>query len=235
MTRTRAIVAWLVAGHLLVGGLYWLLLQVPESNAWTLVASLLIALAALVMTGVVEETAILAWTASEPMGVALKTAVLRAWLVLLPLAVFGCLWWLTGTAQDWLTRHAGQIDAWMIAKLGWTKTAGLHTSMAWVIAFVRYGIGTSLAVALLASLSRQGLRGATSSWLRHGLAWKPLVIISAVLFAGVWIPWQAVYWRPASLPPTWVQPAFAAVKLGVLYLVGNLAWAVVLRTASRQF
>jgi hypothetical protein len=235
MTRTRAIVAWLVAGHLLVGGLYWLLLQVPESNAWTLVASLLIALAALVMTGVVEETAILAWTASEPMGVALKTAVLRAWLVLLPLAVFGCLWWLTGTAQDWLTRHAGQIDAWIIAKLGWTKTAGLHTAIAWVVVFVRYGIGTSLAVALLASLSRQGLRGATSSWLRHGLAWKPLVIISAVLFAGVWIPWQAVYWRPASLPPTWVQPAFAAVKLGVLYLVGNLAWAVVLRAASRQF
>jgi hypothetical protein len=32
-----------------------------------------------------------------------------------------------------------------------------------------------------------------------------------------------------------VQPAFAAVKLGVLYLVGNLAWAVVLRAASRQF
>jgi hypothetical protein len=128
----------------------------------------------------------------------------------------------------------GQIDAWIIAKLGWTKTAGLHTSMAWMIAFVRYGIGTSLAVALLASLSSQGLRGATSSWLRRGLAWKPLLIIAAVLFAGVWLPWQAAYWRPASLPPTWVQPAFAAAKLGVLFLVGNLAWAVVLRTASRQ-
>jgi hypothetical protein len=50
------------------------------------------------------------------------------------------------------------------------------------------------AVALLASPSRQGLRGATSSWLRRGLAWKPPVIIAAVLFAGVWIPWQAVYW-----------------------------------------
>jgi len=234
MTRTRAIVAWLVAGHLLVGGLYWLLLQVPESNAWMLASSLLIVLAALVMTGVIEVTAILAWTASEPMGVALKTALLRAWLVALPLAVFGCVWWLTGTAQDWLTRHAGEIDAWIIAKLGWTKTGGLHISLAWALAFFRYGVATSLAVALLASLAKQGLRGATSSWLRRGLAWKPLVIISAVLLGGVWLPWQAVYWRPASLPPTWVQPAFASVKLFVLYVVGNLAWAVVLRTASRQ-
>jgi hypothetical protein len=234
MTRARAIVAWLAAGHILVGGLYWLLLQVPESNAWMLVASLLIVLAALVMTGVIEATAILAWTASEPMGVALKTALLRAWLVVLPLAVFGCVWWLTGTAQDWLTRHAGEIDAWIIAKAGWTKTAGLHTSLAWALAFVRYGVGTSLAVALLGSVSRQGLHGVTSPWPRHGLAWKPLAIVAAVLFVGVWLPWQAVYWRPASLPPTWVQPAFAAVKLGVLYVVGNLAWAVVLRTASRQ-
>jgi len=234
MTRTGAIVAWLVAGHLLVGGLYWLLLQVPESNAWMLASSLFIVLAALVMTGVVEETAILASASNEPMGMALQTALRRAWLVVLPLAVFGCVWWLTGTAQDWLTRHAGEIDAWIIAKIGWTKTSGLHTSLAWVIAFVRYGIGTSMALALLASVARQGLRGVTSPWSRRGLAWKPLAIIAMVLFVGVWLPWQAVYWRPASLPPTWVQPAFAAVKLGVIYLVGNLAWAVVLRTASRR-
>jgi hypothetical protein len=234
MTRTGAIVSWLAAGHLLVGGLYWLLLQVPESNAWMLASSLLIVLAAVAIAGVVEETAILASASNEPMGLALKTALRRAWLVVLPLAVFGCVWWLTGTAQDWLTRHAGQIDAWIIAKAGWTKTAGLHTSLAWVTAFIRYGIGTSLAVALLASLAKQGLRGATSSWLRGGLAWTRLVIIAAVLFVGVWLPWQAAYWRPASLPPTWVQPVFASVKLFVLYVVGNLAWAVVLRTASRQ-
>jgi hypothetical protein len=234
MTRTGAVVAWLVAGHTLVGGLYWLLLQVPESNAWMLASSLFIVLAALVMTGVVDETAILAWTSNEPMVLALRTALPRAWLVVLPLAVFGCVWWLTGTAQDWLARHAGEIDAWIIAELGWTKTATLHTSLAWVLAFVRYGAGTSLAVALLASVARRGLHGVTSPWLRHGLTWKPLAIIAAVLFVGVWLPWQAVYWRPASLPPTWVQPAFAAVKLGVIYLVGNLAWAVVLRTASRQ-
>ena len=233
-TRTRAIVAWLVAGHLLVGGLYWLLIQVPESNAWMLASSAAIVFATLLLGGIIESTAILAWTSSEPMSAALTTALRRAWLVVLPLAVIGCVWWLTGAADNWLARHAGQIDAWIIAKTGWTRTAALHTSLAWVVAFIRYGIGTSLAVGLLASLAKRGLRGATSSWLRRALAWRPLLIIAAVLFVGVWLPWQAVYWRPASLPPTWVQPAFAAVKLGVLYLVGNLAWAVVLRTAARQ-
>jgi hypothetical protein len=229
-----AIVAWLAAGHLVLGGLGWLLIQVPESNAWMLATSLVIVLVTLLLAGVVEETALLAWTSSEPMGVALRTALRRAWLVVLPLALLGCVWWLTGTAEDWLARHAGQIDAWLIARLGWTRTAGLHTTMAWAMAFLRYGVGTSLAVALLASLAKQGLRGAMSMWLRRGLGWKPLVIISAVLLAGVWLPWQAAYWRPASLPATWVQPAFASVKLFVLFVVGNLAWAVVLRTASRQ-
>jgi hypothetical protein len=234
MSRTRAIVAWLSAGHLLVAGLYWLLLQVPESNVWMLASSAAIVVATLLLGGIIESTAILAWTSSEPMSAALKTAVRRGWLVVLPLAVFACVWWMTGTAQDWLARHAGQIDAWIIAAFGWTKTAGLHTAMARVIACARYGIGTSLAVALLAALARQGPRGATSSWPLRGLAWKPLAIVSAVLFVGVWAPWQAAYWRPASLPPTWVQPAFAAVKLFAIYIVGNLAWAVVLRTASRQ-
>jgi hypothetical protein len=40
-------------------------------------------------------------------------------------------------AQVRLTRHAGQIDAWIIAKLGWTTTVGLHTAIAWVVVFVR--------------------------------------------------------------------------------------------------
>jgi hypothetical protein len=234
MSRTRAIVAWLATGHLLLAGLYWLLLQVPESNVWMLASSAAIVVATVLLGGIIQSTAVLAWTSSEPMSAALTTGVRRGWLVVLPLAVFGCAWWLTGTAEGWLARHVGQIDAWIIATFGWTKTAGLHTGMAWVIAFVRYGIGTSLAVALLATLARQGLRGAASPWLRRGLAWKPLAIVSAVLFVGVWGPWQAAYWRPASLPPTWVQPAFAAVKLFVMYFVGNLAWAVVLRTASRQ-
>lgn len=234
MTRIRATVAWLCAGHALVGGLYWLLLQVPESTAWMLAASVAIAVLSVWLVGVIETTAVLALRSDEPMRLALTTALRRGWLVVFPLAVFGCGWWLTGAAEDWFVRHAGQIDAWIIAKAGWTKTASLHSALAWAIAFARYGVGTSLAVALLARLAASGLRGATMSWPREGLAWRPLSLISVVLMAGIWLPWQAAYWRPASLPPTWVQPAFAAVKLLVIYLLANLAWAVSLRAAPRR-
>ena len=233
MTRMRATVAWLCAGHALAGGLYWLLLQVPESNAWMLAASALTVFAALLLMGVVETTAVLGLTTVEPMGVALRTALRRGWLIVFPLVVFGCIWLIARDVQDWLTRNASQIDAWIIAKTGWTRTAGLHTGLAWLVAFVRYGVGTSLAVSLLAALASRGLPGLASDWVRAGFRWKRLLPVSAALLVGVWLPWQAVYWRPASLPPTWIQPAFAAVKLMVLFVVANLAWAAVLRSARR--
>jgi hypothetical protein len=233
MTRMRATLAWLCAGHALAGGFYWLLLQVPESNAWMLGVSALLVFAGLVLLGVVETTAVLGLTTVEPMGAALKTALRRWWLVIFPLVVFGCIWLITGDVQRWLTRNASQIDAWIIARTGWTRTAALHTSLAWLVAFVRYGIGTSLAVSLLAALASRGLRGLGSDWARAGVGWKRLLAVSAALLIGLWLPWQAVYWRPASLPATWVQPAFAAVKLTVLFIVANLAWAAVLRSARR--
>lgn len=234
MTRFRATLAWLCAGHAVLGGLYWLLLRIPESNAWMLAASLLVVFAAAWLAGVVEMTAFLALRERDPMSAALKISARRAWLVVLPLAAFAAFWWLTAAAADWHARHASQIDAWIIASTGSTRTAWLHAGFAWAIAFLRYGVGTALAAALLGALASHGFRGLVSGWIPRGLMWKPLLVTSAALLIGIWLPWHAVYWRPASLPPTWAQPAFAAVKLLLLYVAGNLAWAVVLRTASRQ-
>lgn len=59
-------------------------------------------------------------------------------------------------------------------------------------------------------------------------------MIAFALFVGIWLPWQAVYWRPASLPPTWAQPVFAALKLLMLFVVANVAWAFILKMASRH-
>lgn len=232
--RILAAVAWLCAGHAVLAGLYWLLLQIPESNVWMLGASLAVVLAAAWLTGIVEMTALLTTGAAGSMRASARASIRRAWLIVLPLALFAAVWWLTGFAVDAHARHSGQIDAWMIAKTGWTRTARLHESLAWLLAFVRYGVGTSLAVALMGALATGGPRGLASRWIAGGLAWKPLTVTSLALLVGIWLPWQAVYWRPASLPPTWVQPAFAALKLLALYVVANLAWAVVLRTAPRQ-
>ena len=234
MARVLAVLAWLCAGHAVVGGLYWLLLNIPESNAWMLGASLAVVLAAVWMAGLVEMTAMLALGGDLPPTSAPRRAAGRAWLIAFPIVVFAAIWWVAGSAADWHARHAGEIDAWLIAKAGWTRTAWLHSGLTWLLAFVRYGIGTSLALALLASVSAGSLRGIGAAWIPRGLAWRHLLVISLALLVGLWLPWQAVYWRPASLPSTWVQPAFAAAKLLVLYVIGNLAWAVALRTAARQ-
>lgn len=233
-TRMLAALAWLCVGHAVLAGLYWLLLQTPESNAWMLGASLALVLAAVWLTGIVEMTALLTVGAGGSLRASAQASIRRAWLVVLPLALFAAIWAVTGAAANWHARGSGQIDAWIIAKTGWTRTARLQESLAWLLAFVRYGVGASLAAALLGALATEGQRGLASRWIPRGLAWKPLVVTSLALFVGIWLPWQAVYWRPASLPATWVQPAFAALKLLALYVVGNLAWAVVLWKASRH-
>lgn len=233
-TRTRIVLAWLSAGHAAVGGLYWLLLQVPESNAWMLLASALVAIAAVLLLGWVEMAAALGLNAVMPMREAARLGARRAWLIVLPLAVFGCFWLVTAGATGWLEQNAGRIDAWVIARTGWTRTTGLHSAAGWIVAFVRYGIGVSLAAALLRALAVRGLPGLGTDWVRSGLSGPRLIAVSAALMAGFWLPWHAAYWRPAWLPPTWVQPAFAAAKLLAIFIVANAGWAFILRRAPRE-
>jgi hypothetical protein len=233
ITRILAVAGWLVAGHALLGALYWFFLQIPESNAWMLASSLLVLLAAMWLAGVIQMTAVLAFAVDGPMRRALPAAVRRAWLVVLPLAVFAAAWWLTDAAASWHTRHAGQIDAAVIARTGWTRTGWLHEAAVWTLALLRWVVGTSLAAALAAALATEGLRGARPHGVRRGLRWRPLLITAAAVVLGWWGPLRAADWRPTSLPPNWVEPAFAAAKLAVLFAVAQLAWAVVLWAAAR--
>jgi hypothetical protein len=228
-----AVAGWLFAGHALLGLLYWLLLQIPESNVWMLASSLLVLLALVWLAGVIEMTALLAFAVDGPMRNALSPALRRAWLIVLPCALFAAIWWLTGAAAGWHGRYAGQVDAAIIARTGWTRTAWLHEAADWLIAAVRWVIGLSLAAALAAALASQGARGLHPRWVIRGLRWRPLAITAAAAAIGVWLPLQAAYWRPAFLPPSWVEPAFASVKLAVLFAIIQLAWAAVLRTAAR--
>ena len=50
----------------------------------------------------------------------------------------------------------------------------------------------------------------------------------------VFLPLQAAYWRPEALPPNAIEIAFAAVKLGAIFVAANIGWALVLWTDSRQ-
>jgi hypothetical protein len=232
-TRIAAVLAWLVAGHLVVGGLFWLLLQVPESNVFMLTASLVIVLLGVLVLGVIEEAGLLALSPADPWGSVWGPALRRSWLIVLPLAVFGVAWFATAHITAWHEAHHGEIDAWFITKFGATKTDAYHATIVWFTRVLRYGIGVALSVALLASVASQGLAGvAQLAWLRRAFNWRLLLTVGVAMLVGLWLPWQGVYWRPASLPNAWQQPAFAALKLCVLFVVANTAWAAILLAAS---
>lgn len=234
ITRILAVAGWLIAGHALLGALYWFFLQIPESNVWMLATSLLVLLAAMWVAGAIQMTAILAFAVDGPMRGALAAALRRAWLVVFPVAVFTAAWWLTDEAASWHARYAGQIDAAIIARTGWTRTGWLHEAAVWALALLRWVVGASLAAALAAALATGGLRGARPRWVRRGLRWRPLLVTAAAVVLGWWVPLRAVDWRPTFLPPNWVEPAFAAIKLALLFAVAQLAWAVVLWAAARE-
>jgi hypothetical protein len=229
------ITAWLVVGHAFLGLLYWLLLQIPESNVFMLVSSVAVAIAMVFWAGAVQAAALFGWqdgaTPAGVTGAALRRA---AWIVP-PLVVFAVIWIATDYAYQWLSAYRGEIDAWFIAKGGWTNMEWLHTTLGWVVWFVRFGCGVSLGAALLAGLMKAGARTVASvSWLARAFDWKNLALTTIVLFVGWWLPWRFVVgWRPASLPVSWVQPAFASLKLGLVFVVMNAAWAFLLRRASR--
>ena len=233
--RFLSTVVWLAAGHALIGLLFWVFLQVPESNVLMLAASLLLVMAMIFVLGCVEAFGVARAQSEKGLLEAAGLAGLRAPLVVLPLAVFAIFFWLTSIAGNWLAGHTGEIDAWIIATTGWTRTAWLHATLGWLLAFVSFGVGIALVVSLYAALVVDGPQAAgRSAWLRRGFGWRQLVVTALAVLVGIWLPWKAVYWRPTSLPPTWVEPAFAAAKLAVLFLIANVAWTVILWTASRS-
>ena len=236
MKQAAAILAWLVIGHAVLGALYWALLLVPESNVFMLATSLLLVIGIVWWFGLVEGVGLLAWQTDGGVRTRLAPAARRAWLVVFPLVVFGLVWWMTGLVSGWLDRYWSEIDAWILLETGWTQSAILRSTFEHVIAFVRYGLGASLALTLLAGLLRAGVAGlASPSWLRRAFSWRTLVVIAAALVVGVLLPSHLAYWQwqPKGLSATWFEPAFAVAKLSLIFLIANLAWAAVVRTIAR--
>jgi hypothetical protein len=233
--RGIAITGWLVVGHAILGALYWLLLQIPESNVFMLTASLLVVIALIGWAGVVQATAVIGWVPGTRAAAALAQGARRAAWIAFPLALFVLVWLATGSVQNWLAAHRGEFDAWFIARFGWTDAGAFHTTVSWVLWFVRFGVGISLAAALFASMVAGRTPGTSPlAWVRRGGSWRSLLVTTAALWVGIWLPWHYLAaWRPASLSASWVQPAFAATKLTLMFIVMNIAWAIVLWWATK--
>ncbi len=115
-----------------------------------------------------------------------------------------------------------------MAQFGWTNTGWLHTAFRWLLVFVRF-LGLSLGVSLAWAVASSGFAGVgRTGWLRDAVSLRRLLTLAGILVVFFWLPWRAVNWRPAWLAPNWQETTFVVLKLGILYVLANLGWALVL-------
>lgn len=234
---SRAIVAatlWILAGLTLLGVLYWTFLNTPESTTVTLATSLLLVLLMYVTTAITAAGLVLGWARGWTWATLRRSASGIA-AGILPLALVGATSWLVGLGLAWIDGHAGEIGAWFIATFD-------QPDVSWLLAGVRYA-GDALrfvlvpfaALVWLAQLVDRGARPlvdrATLSRAGHPLRW---LAVFAVVAAAIWAPVRyGLYWMPSGLPPTWIEPAVAVVKFGVLAVVAAIGLALIGALAAR--
>jgi len=231
--RLGLVVAWLVVGHAALGGLYYALLQVPESTAWMLGLSALLVLTLAVGVAWVDAVALLlllprtAWRATAMAGLR------RAWSLLPAFLLLALAWAIASRIEAWHVASRGPIDASLMARFNWAETGGVHRAIDWAVFVLRFGIGGSLAAAVAAAGVQHGFAG-TARALARALHPRTLAIVLAAELALVVLPWHHVYWRPASLPPTGVEAAFVAAKLSVIIVLIATGCAIVFWTGTRS-
>jgi hypothetical protein len=233
MARLVKVTLWLLVGHGMLAAVYWGLLNVPESNVAMLAASTALVMALLVGAIVVEVGAVLGLGTDAPWTERAWRALAAAPAFVFALAIWFAFAWLHSRLASLHEARSGEIDAWLIARFDWTRTAWLHRAMSLALHFLRDVLGLSLAVGALVT----GTLGTLSDllrlrWTRHAFAWRRLLVITLALVCLIWLPWQASTWRPASLPSNVVQPIFAAAKLAVIAVIAHMGWTLILWSAT---
>lgn len=230
--RLLLIVAWLIAGHAATAGLFWALLQVPESSALMLAASALLAVLAVLAMAWTVGGALAAWRPEAAPGRAMARGLGQLAAVVLGALVFALVWWLTEKADLWHGQYGGQLDAWIIARTGKAETARLHSAIFWLLWFLRWGFGLTIALSLAAWAVRDGVRALRSArWLTSALNPIRWLAVTALVGVGVALPWHHVYWRPEKIS-IGAEPFFVTVKLTLIALVAAFAWALALRVVT---
>jgi hypothetical protein len=234
LRRLLAVVCWLFLGHLALGGVYWLLLLVPESNVLALGTSFLLALVLVIGACLIEVTGAL-WLRPDwrwRQAFVRSPRALPAFIVacLLLLAIY----WIVGAMQLRYEARTGELDAWLIAKFNWTRTGWLHRTLSLLFDALKHVLGLSLAVSLVVFAAEGFAEIFRLRWLRRALSPGQLAIVTLVVVGLFWLPWQYIYWRPAMIPPNTMELLFNGAKLVIVALLLNLGVALLLWAPQRK-
>lgn len=233
MTRTLAgTTLVMLAGATVTGAIYWGLLNTPESTAWMLALSVILAALAAVVAALTIGVVLLAWSGqTEPRALAMRAARgLPAGVP--PVLLVALVWWLVLRGTTWVDAHSGEISAWFIARFGWSDVQWLFTTTAWIAWWLQWVVAPFVALVWWRSILVGGWRP-TGALVREALRPMGVLVATAIVLLLVWMPWtQLVPWRPRSLAPGTMELLFVAAKLGVVILLSAIGWSLVARTAA---
>ena len=221
----------LFVGFACVAGLYWALLNVPESSVPAIGLSAALALCAVALSGItLGAAAAVGDDCTANAAIRCGVRALPVFVVALLLAVL--LWWGANAVDATWSAHAGEVDALAIRYLNATRTAWLHAAVAWLTWAVRWVLAPSVVIGLTTAGSVDGLRS-VGRGLRTAVRIVPLAsvaVAAAVVFVGLG---RLVDWKPRGLPPTWMEAAFISGKLLAVYIAAALITAILLRVHRR--
>lgn len=221
MRRLAEVTAWILAWGVLTGATYWAFLTTPESTVWALMLSALLAIVSLTLLAIAINGAIAAWSSGLSRDT-LRRAAARIPAIVPAVLIVAMSWWLVGRITGWVSAHSGEISAWFIARLGWSDVSALFIGINWLGWWVRWIFMPMIALSVVAGGNR---RGASPLRLVIATLWFLLLVAA---------PWAYLApWRPAGIPPTWVEPMFIALKLAVTALLMATGLALITREASR--
>jgi hypothetical protein len=225
--------AWILAGGIVTGAIYWGFLNTPESTIWTLLLSAILVGLAAVTVGITTNGAI-ALLVDGPSAAALRSAV--RWIpAIVPAAmVEGLVWWIAGGTDTWVALRRGEITAWFIARFGWNDVSWLFTAVAWFTVWLRWVVCALLSLSLIAGVMAIGWPAlAQAAWVRRALSPRRLLFATVWFVALVLLPWMyLVPWRPAWVPPTSAEPIFIATKLSIAAAIMSAGAALMTREAT---
>lgn len=224
---------WLLGGAVLTAGAYWSFLITPESTAWTLAASALLALTAALLACLTISGAITGWQHAGSSS-HLRAAVAGTPAVIPGVAIALAIWWLVDSATDRVTVYSGPINGWFIAIVGWDDVGWLFRGIEWLAAWLKWVVAPMFGLSAMAGILEGGWRVLSgTTWISRALA--PVALgIATVVFAGlVAAPWQSlVPWRPAGLPATSIELAFILAKLSLTAVLMAFGAALIIRQAA---
>lgn len=227
--RLVIVTCWLLLGHAVLAGLYYWLLNVPESSVWMLGTSAMLGIAIVALGLYVYAVGIAGWLPDRTAARGIARAGRHVGSLLPPIVLLGLALWAGARADAWHAAHRGEIDAALMARFNQAETAWVHTTWYWLLFTLKYAVALSLALAWVVSGMTGGLRGlAAPRWVLRGLdprAWGSILAAELVLIT---LPWRFVFWRPASLPATRAEVLFVGAKLAVIAVAAAIGWAIVL-------